>query len=442
MSRYPVFSVGKLSAFLFLGFAGIVTVLLSGCGGTAPKEQTSTAVPEDMKTIEKVSFSTSEAVQSKLSPDSPLQVRWAMNLNGAQVSRMWMPPAELDYDYILVLTKQNELLALHKRNGKPLWSTKVNNDLTGDPFFSPYGVYFVVQSYLNAIERHSGEPIWRVKLPFPPSAGPVVHEDAEKLPTAFVPGLDRKVYAIEVEMATWPPKVGHRGLTREDFTYQKEICRIIWRYPAHGGIAGNLAISGRTIFLADNTNKAYSITTTQLTFGKPEEVEMVRTQGPMTAGPAVIGPYIAVASRDKNLYCYHLRDMTVNWHYAAGNILTQPAYYITDENTNRTTVVILCGSTGPLAGINDTDGKVAWEIKNADKIVAKVIETENEADKKGTMLILNKDKTISGHYIINGEKIWSTSMKGFDSVMQNTSNEYVYATTNGGSVVCGLIKRQ
>ncbi len=387
-------------------------------------------------------------VQSALPSQSATDVRWAVDLQDRKVTKIWLPPQRLtpsislDLDYFLVQTDRHDLIAFHSRSGRPLWWTRLTGPLTGDPSFSQYGLYFIVRSHVICLELHSGEVIWRLNLPFAPSAGPSVHEPNEGKPLLHVPGLDRKIYALEVEKDLWPPKHGAGSVSREDFVMEKWVLNILWRYATYSQIAGRVVYYDRQVFAADTKYNVYAIQSTDLAVGMPKHIRFFRTQGPMVIGPTVVGPHLYVPSRDRNLYCLRRRDVSEEWQYASGHLLEERVYPLVDPFLNKTTIVCKSGVAGPLVGLVDTTGKPRWELKDGKTLVGLFIDPENELKKRAIMVVHNMDASLSGHYASSGEELWRVPGKVFGPFCVNARDPLVYTAAFNSQIVCALQKAE
>ncbi len=392
-----------------------------------------------------------ERASAPLAKDSPLRVRWAVDLKDRNAVRFWLPAPEVAVDYFLLLTDKNDLIAIRRRSGMVAWWTRLPGPPTGDIAFTDYSLYLVIRSHLVCLERNSGEVISRLMLPFPPSAGPAVFEGQERLPLIFIPSLDTKVYALEIDKTIWPPKFGWGAVQQSDFLMEDYILKIVWRWPAHELIAGNIVYHDRFVYLTDAKYNLYGILTTELQGGKPKTVRFFRTQGPMAVGPVISGPYIFVASRDRTLYCLSRLDFGEVWRYPSGEILDSPPAIMDDPYGSRTVVMQKCGTKGPLTGLLDIGevgaggvashlAKVLWQLPDAEFPAARLIEPENEADKRTIVVVRNSDKSLSAHYLSNGQQIWRLPAgAAYHPICLNTQEEFLYTATTG-HVICALQK--
>ncbi|MCX7934540.1 MAG: PQQ-like beta-propeller repeat protein, partial [Planctomycetota bacterium] len=328
-----------------------------GCSGTFADAAAAEKAVGVVAAAERGALSSPLAIERASAPlakDSPMRVRWALDLKDRNAVRFWLPAPEVAVDYLLLLTDKNDLLAIRRRSGMVAWWTRLPGPPTGDIAFTDYSLYLVIRSHLVCLERNSGEVISRLMLPFPPSAGPAVFEGQERLPLIFIPSLDTKVYALEIDKTVWPSKFGWGAVQQSDFLMEDYILKIVWRWPAHELIAGNIIYHDRFVYLTDAKYNLYGILTTELQAGKPKTVRFFRTQGPMAVGPVISGPYIFVASRDRTLYCLARIDFGEVWRYPTGEILETAPAIMNDPYGNRTVVIQKCGKSGPLTGLLDT----------------------------------------------------------------------------------------
>ncbi len=413
-------------------------VLVPGTAHTATQRDESRTIEDKYPNMLAVEHVTQDALQDqdKLAP------QWAVNLKSKRVSRFYNPDslAELDYEYLLVLTNENELMAVERKSGETKWITKLTGRPTGEVCFTKFGIYLVERSYLVYLERHSGQVVWRIPLPLAAAAGPVVREEEKGEQAIYVPALDRKVYCLEVYKTQWPAAVNIGALTQNDFVMDKYVLRIVWRFPAEAQIAGELVYQDQRLFLTDTEHSVYSISTDELNMGKPQKILRFRTQGAMEAGPAVIGPYLLVSSRDRSLYCLGNRGMNEVWRYPTGHLLQDSAYPVIDPNTNETTVVIRCGLKGPLTGLLDVKGTVRWELEDGGEVVAQFQEPENEISLRGIMILHNRDDSLSANYISSGKQLWRIPAKALGPFCRNTRDPLIYTAALEGQYLCALKK--
>jgi len=444
------------------GALASIALVVCGCGGDVPsddgsagskaaKDTPAKAAPPVVKAERPqtdATAPTAHKVASFLPNQGPMDVRWAVDLRDRKVVKFWLPPARLtpslalDIDYVLALTDRNDLIAFRRRSGETLWWTQLTGPLTGDPAFTQFGLYFVVRSNIICLELHSGEVIWHLNLDFPPSAGPAVAEANKGSPVLYVPGLDRKIYALEVEKETWPPAHGVGSVTRDDIVIDKYILRILWRYATYAQVAGNISYYDRQVFAVDAKYNVYAIQSTELAIGMPKNVRLYRTQGPMAVGPTVVGPHLYVPSRDRNLYCLRRRDVTQEWSYASGQLLEEPVYPLLDPFLNRTAIICKSGVSGPLVGLLDTTGEPIWELPGGERVVGLFVDPENELDKRSVMVVRNQDRSISGHYASSGGRVWEVPGDAFSPFCTNAEEEFVFTCIADGQIVCALQKRK
>ncbi len=437
-----------------------MTLLLAGCGSgqndrtpvktTKTKQASKSGKTPAGKPAKRVVAPDTllERVRSLLPKQGPIDVRWALKFKDRRIVKFWLPPERLtpseslDVDYLLLLTNRNDLIALQRRSGKMAWWTHLSGPPTGNPAFTKFGVYLVVRSHIICLELYSGEVVWRLNLEFPPSSGPSVFEPNQGKPIVHIAGLDRKIYAIEVEKTLWPPKHGAGSVTRKDFVMEENLLRILWRYSTYSQIIGDVVYWDHQIYAADALYNVYAIKSSELSIGKPKHVQLYRTQGPITVSPTIIGQYLFVPCRDRNLYCLRRQDISPNWHYAAGFLLETPVYELLDHFINRTTVVLKCGIKGPLTGLRDTDGKVMWELKDGLSVVGLFVDPENELNKRAIMVVRNHDKSLSGHYASSGEQIWRIPAAAFAPFCINAREELIFCGVNSGQVICALQRKK
>lgn len=431
---------GKTVAVKVKGAGAVVADKVKDAGGAAADLVTGEGKDNAPKLDENIS---AIAKVEKLVPmDKGVEVRWAVDLKDRQVAKFWLPPAEAEVDYVLLLTNRNELGALDAKTGMARWWTNLEGVITGNPCFTKFSIFLVAQSHLICLETNSGEVAWRVRLPFAPAAGPAVAEEVKGKPIVHLAGLDCKIYAMELKKTVWPPKQGAGAVTRDDIEIDNYDLGILWRYPVYSQISGDIVYNDRQVFANDDKYNVYAIGSTETAVGKPTSTFIFRTQGPMTVGPTVVGPYVFVPSRDRNLYCLLKRDVSINWRYAAGALLEEPVYAMIDPFTHKTTVVLKAGAKGALMGFNDVDGKVNWEIPDGRAVVGLFSYPENVLEKRSLMVILGEDGSLSGRYALNGEEQWRLPVQGVGVYCTNTRNEFVYGAGYNKRVVFALQRRK
>lgn len=422
---------------LLLGLVSACTDDYATSTGDSNGDTTSTAVPEEAKREPLLV----DKVNAALPAYGPIKAGWALAMTKAPVKAIFLPPSELTYQEALVATADNDLVLVNYNNGEARWWTSMGKPITGEPFFSPYAVYVTVENYLYSIERYSGEILWRVRLPFPPSAGPTIVEKTQGKPMAYIPGLDGKVYAVEVRVVQWPPEQGDRGLHPDQFKINRPEAFVTWRFTPEGGPAGHLAVYQDKLYAADNRHYAYAIESGPDTWGKPDNVTRFRTQGPMDTGPVATKGTILLACRDTNLYATHASDMSKNWRYAAGARLIHRPTIAYDPYLKKDVVLQRTGEAGGLVALNLEDGEELWKQSQGFAPVALFENREAVAAEKTEVILVHGDKTLSSHVLYSGKENWRIPVEGFGNFTANTSASRILCTMARGRLLVGLIRR-
>ncbi len=394
-----------------------------------------------------------------LAPDAALKVRWRMPINGTKIKRIVLPPQETRLKYILIETEKHDLIAIRRDNGQALWWVKLNKEILGDIFIGQYSILFVSDGRIVRLERMSGDILWNVDLPFAPSAGPVAIDEDEKTLMAFIPGLDRVIYALDVESVLWPPRNGQDGLTRTDFQVKMNNVRVLWRFTADAIITNQLLFYNDRVYTGCWTNKVYGISITEAsTRGSPDDVWEFRTHRGSRAAPVGDGPYILQPSLDHTLYCLGTTSGGLTWRYIAEDALYVSPQIIRNPETEEMIILQKVGHNGNLIALNRLGGKPRWKSEKGISVVSMMNVDNKDPNLRFVVAVNNEDGSLSGIVPFAPDKrsteqkkedrelqafslipeVWRVDASNLAGFVANTFDPNIYALSKDGSMVVAL----
>ncbi|MBN1257395.1 MAG: hypothetical protein JXA52_06785, partial [Planctomycetes bacterium] len=170
---------------------------LCGCRNAEPETEATDLRASPFEQGEITALETrvsNRSLQELLPEECPLEVAWTVPGFQSPGSKLWLPPQELGLNMVLVLTEANDLLAFRRSDGNPMWWTKLGeNPPLGDPVFTEFSIYLLLEGNLLNLERQSGDVIWQLRLGFPPSPFMAISEPEMGNPTIYIASLTRVV---------------------------------------------------------------------------------------------------------------------------------------------------------------------------------------------------------------------------------------------------------
>ncbi len=406
----------------------LALVLAGGCTDRSPGPQPET--PNETGTTQTPNLLV-DRVEAALPDDSPLRAAWAADLEGRGLTRLWLPPEEADPGYLLVHTDRNELVAVNREDGIPLWWTVLEAPVSDTPAFSPYALYVIEDKMLTCLEIESGQVLWRLPLPFAASAGPVVQEIQAGQPNLLIPGLDRRLHALITETEVWPPSSGTHYIKRDDITINRTRLREIWHVRLSGAIAGRPIRAGDRVYTADANNRIYAIDPTRIKLKVPENIEKFTAQGPLIATPAQVGELVVFSSLDRSLYALDSRVANRKWTAPTGYRLETSPVELLDPFTATRYVGCRFGTEGPYGLLNAEDGTLAWESPGGVDAVALFVFRENPDSSRAVAILHNADGSLTARGVTSGEELWRVPAGDFGPYALNTRFPTVFTVMNG-----------
>lgn len=402
-----------------------------------------------------------QRLNASLDKKHPMRFRWALQLAGRSVNRIWTAHPRVHYEYVLVETAENDLIAVNARTGEARWWVKLPAEILGDLFVSEYSVYMIIKDRLISLERYSGDLRYNIAMPFPVRAGPQALETKDTEPLVFVPGLDRTIYAMEIKTDIWPPEGGDQRLTRKDFTVTRRYPYIAWRFVASGTLSNSILYRDGKVFAADWDRRMYGLSLKNTESGQPAETWEYRARGPIVAGPIAEGPLVIFSGQDHIVYALSRRTGGLSWRYVAQERLEKSAQVARDPHMDRSYVLQKVGPKGVFVCLFNKTGQLIWEHPDAKDAVCTYSDQARKSAFRRVLVTVNEDNSFSGLAISAPDprtaeekekdgflgrprpavEVWRRPMGQFTNMAPQTQFPVVLCATEGGAVLCALEPR-
>ncbi|MHC4883586.1 MAG: outer membrane protein assembly factor BamB family protein [Planctomycetota bacterium] len=379
-------------------------------------------------------------VQKKLPEKSPLTVGWTLPFPKQEIESLLVTPARSGLNAVLVLTKTHDLIAIERNSGKGLWWVRLGSPPTGKPVFSKYSIFVIVDGYLLCIESQSGNVLWRNHLPFPPTEAMVATETEIGSPMVMIASLTKVIYGLSINTTIWPPQRGYRTVHREDITIERKNLHVLWTYPVKGHIEGDLSYYDGDLMACDSERRVYGLDVTRVVRKRPVLKWKNLSRGPNTAGLVTSGGYVYNASRDRNIYCYSRRGGGELWRSETGYRLLRKPQVVRDPGTRKKFVFQSC-QDGPLLCMTARKGKTHWQDDRGGYIALVDEDKDRRLPERGSVAVVHPDGAVTCKQIKDGKDLWSLSKDFFVQVAENTEDQYLYGTLDGGKTLC-MLKRK
>jgi outer membrane protein assembly factor BamB len=380
------------------------------------------------------------ALQERLPDACPLRVQWTVPLPEITVEKVWLPPAEAEAKYLLVLSEGNDLIAIERSNGMAHWWTELGGKPLGRPAFTRYGVYVIVGGHLLYLERYSGEVIWRLRLGVPPSPYFTVVETERGKPVITVAALNRMIQTFETTTSVWRPKKSLSTPDREVVQVKRTHLRRLWQYPTEGVVEGPIAYTNGRVYAADSDRYVYGLDASLIQTGRPQLAWRALTGGANSAGVLVRGAYAFVASRDRNVYAYSSRTGGEAWRYSSGSMMTQPPSYVVDPATER--AALLVNTQGEFLCFDPTTGKPRWTDATATRVAGLDVDEDREASDQTSLILQRDDGSLAALTWDAGAERWTVPAGLFDLVAPNPYEEGAFVVSGQGHALSRLARRR
>jgi outer membrane protein assembly factor BamB len=294
---------------------------------------------------------------------------------------------------LYVLTSQNFLVSLDRKNGEPVFSREIGE--RGFPVFglNSYGgeLYSVVGNKLTQINEQSGETISEINFDYG-----VVCPASRNKDFFYVGGSDKCVHTLKAENKV-------------------EVFKA-----AAGNGSAITAVMADEDFVVFSTDAGDVIC---MTIAKPQKMWSFRAAGAILAPLVKDADDLYFASKDTNIYCINLKDGDLKWKYPSGMMpakapIITPAYLY--ENAAEKGVFAL----------DKTGGKFAWQIEDATGLLAESAGKDYlMTTRLGRTALLVVDSK-------SGKRINSLNLAGITSFASNAGDSYIYIADETGRVAC------
>ena len=409
----------------------------SGADGTTVLENTSAATADSQLPV-----TVMQNVNRALPADCPLRTLWALPIPNITITKSWMAPRDMGYDMLLLLSSELDIIAIEASSGRTLWWKKLDGEMLGEPVFSKYAIYLIVNSHLLCLENTGGHVMWRVDIGFP-AAGPfTVSEDKKGSPRFAIASATRVIYGLDIVTVTWPPKHGAGSITQKDFSMDTQRPRTLWRFPTDSLVQGQMQVQESFVYATDLNGVIYAINGSVVQLGKAASAWKQYCQAGNFAGVLTSGTFVVIGSRDRNVYCFSRNEQgRAIWRYTTGHVVQKTPVFVTDRWTNRTVVGVEC-QEGPFIAINDVSGSLAWLHPEGGMAVGLDEEADRPLDERTSVIIAEPDGAIASVRFKDGSLVWRIPAGMFRMVTDSHLGVGMYGVlaSNGALVNLGRKK--
>lgn len=297
-------------------------------------------------------------------------------------------------DYLYLGTQDGYVFAVHAPTGVLRWLRPVTRSgyALRRPCHAGERVIFATPTDLQIYDRRSGDPVARHEFRFPSGTAPVT--DGTRV---FIGGLDRRMYALDVETQL-----------------------LDWRVVADTPIEAAPVIHGEQVFFATDGGSVYSCTRDKRAFRWQAAV-----YDRISADLAIGNEGVYVASRDYSLYSFDLEFGTVRWRARfSGPLYDAPV--VTPDVAYQ-----FCRADGLVAVDTRSAGieqeRIRWKFP-----AGRTALTVHE----GHVYALTKDQTIAAVDINTGEVGTDVPAPGFTLGMPAPDSATVFIAAPDGRVFC------
>ena len=304
--------------------------LLSACGAVAASNWSGVAADQDMVYLAHGSFV------------------YAINLENQQ--ELWRSPAEIDRNITFfaapVLTpdrqlligsygpKEHNLYSVNPDNGSIKWKfDQAKGDYIASPLATDTAIYAAnADGTLYALDLN-GKLLWTFKSEEPLWATPAINDACSCL---FVPSMDHKLYALNVETGEIRWETGSLGgsmvaspafaddgtvyigtFANELVALSAENGAILWRYKTDGFVWTQPQLVDGLLYFGDSKSTLYAVDTA----GK--EAWKVKVDGPIATNPLIKNGNIHFTTGTDAVYAYDLEGNRV-WQQTMEGLFQGP----------------------------------------------------------------------------------------------------------------------
>lgn len=252
-------------------------------------------------------------------------------------------------------------------------------------------VVFVTATDIQVYDRRSGDPVARSRLRFPPGTAGV--SDGTRI---FIGGLDRRLYAFDVETQF-----------------------LDWRIITDGPIVSAPALHGEHVFAANDGGTLYACTRKNKLFHWD-----ARTYGPVAADLVADERGVFVASRDQSLYLFDVNYGQLRWQVRFSGPLHEAPV------VSRELAFQYCPDDGLVAveltqvGIAE---RVRWKLPGGRTALT-------IADKLA--YVLSKEETLLAVQLQDGAVAHTIAAPGFTLGMPAIKTQTLFVASPDGRVFC------
>lgn len=369
-----------------------------------------------------------QSINAALPAKCPLEAQWALPIPGITIKKIWVMPKELEYNMVLVLSTERDLIAIESTSGRTLWWKKLDGDITGEPAISKFSIYLIIKNHLVNMDKTGGIVLWRTLLDFPAGGPMTVSEEKQGQPVFCISSVARVIYGVDMVKVTWPPKHGAGSITQKDFKMDSFHPRILWRCPTDSLIMGDMAFVEGFVYATDLDGVIYAVNSNLVNLGRAMVTWKEYSQAGNFAGVLTSGTFVIIGSRDRNIYCYARKAGGLVWRYESGFRIEEKPSFLVDRWTNTTYVGFRC-TDGPYVTIADMDGELKWKHEAGGRAVGLDEEKEKPLNERTSILIHETDGAISSVAFKDGTVHWSIASGLLSMVGDNHESQGIVGVT-------------
>ncbi|MFH0910369.1 MAG: PQQ-binding-like beta-propeller repeat protein [Planctomycetota bacterium] len=409
--------------------------------GAAPVEPVpKAAVPEEGLKARLEPMALNTEVQKLLPPHFPIRVDWSLPIEGVSIAKVWVPQDPPDHDALFVLSDRHDLIAIRREDGRALWWIRLDDKPECVPACTPFSVYVVANAHLMNIERSTGKVLWRIRLEFPVNGTLLVDEMKQGEPHFIIPAANGLLHAFFLESYSWPPAHSLAKIEEKGVAFQQYRLVTDWDFPCQGVIQGPVAYREGFVVVGDGTGMVYGLNAARVTRGQPEVVWHEKTREANVAGVVATQHLAMVASQDRNVYAYGLKQGGVAWRNNSGNLFEKTPVLVTDPATERDLLVVQA-KKGPLLVLNGENGATLWQMEGDGTIANLDTAPEKKEEERTTLAVFRADGSIEGRAAWSGATLWTIPSGVFSQAAENAVDRRFY-TVRGSNVLCALSREK
>lgn len=359
-------------------------------------------------------------------------------------------------NHVVAQTRSGTVVLFHGSTGETLWKTNFGKpyQVVHNLAFNDKFIFAVNENDLYALHRKDGAIAWRASLAISLTAAP----SADNV-HVYLCGLNRRIYCYALpkfgndnqfvgyektdrlgklkvqtvaEIAETEFDPGSAGIFLGKGTRtQGQQPLLIWEFPTQINMIypplvteEQVAVVGQKGDLITLDKFSESRMTTRLTH------QPYATDGPVISTPEIKEHVAYIGSTDSALHAYDLKLGKLRWRFTVGSTITQRAFVTPNE-------VFISGERTGLSKVSNDFGDPMWSIPNrgrfsnyqekSERVISANPKFVYTLDKSGRMVILDRNTGIA---------LTTWDIHDFVFPVTNRTHDRVFLAANNGLIVC------